>query len=203
MRHSIAAGLTGLALVSIAACSKPAPGAAGSSPAAGAPAASGPLSAAQFPQRKPGLWRQQISMDGDASGPGMQLCVDATSDAKMQAFAQHIPGAKCSPPQMNRNLDGSINVAETCDMGASGKSSSTGVIKGDFNSTYTMTMDSQISGSPMTQMNGDHKMVITATWTGPCGPGQKGGDMITADGTVRHMLDDEASSSNAAPAGTN
>jgi len=203
MRHSIAAGLTGLALVSIAACSKPAPGAAGSSPAAGAPAASGPLSAAQFPQRKPGLWRQQISMDGDASGPGLQLCVDATSDAKMSAFAQHIPGAKCAPPQLNRNLDGSISVAESCDMGASGKSTSTGLIKGDFNSAYTMTMDSQISGSPLAQMNGDHKMAITATWTGPCAPGQRGGDIVRPDGSVHNVLDDDAARSNAAPAGTN
>jgi hypothetical protein len=198
MRLHIAAGLTGLALVSLAACGKPAPGAAGSAPATGAPAAPGPISVSQFPQRKPGLWQQTIAMDGPATGPGMKLCVDATSDAKMQTFAQHMPGATCSPPQMTRNLDGSINVAETCDMGASGKSTSTGVIKGDFNSSYTVTMDTQMSGSPVAQMNGDHKMTITATWTGPCTPGQRGGDMVMPDGATRNVLDSEAARSNAA-----
>jgi hypothetical protein len=160
MRHYITAGLTGLALVSLAACGKSATNTAGSA-SAGAPAAAGPMSVSQFPARKPGLWRQVIGMDGPPSGPGMKICVDAGSDAKISAFGRHMPGAKCSPAQMTRNLDGSIAVAETCDMGDSGKSSTTGVIKGDFNSSYTVTMDSQISGSPMAQMNGDHKMVIT------------------------------------------
>lgn len=200
MRVHIAVGLTGLALVSLAACNKPAPGTGGSAPAAAAPATAGPISVSQFPRRKPGLWQQTIAMDGPASGPGMKLCVDATSDAKMQAFAQHAPGATCSPPQLTRNLDGSINIAESCDMGASGKSNSTGVIKGDFNSSYTVVMDTQMSGSPVAQMNGDHKMTITATWTGPCAPGQRGGDMVMPDGTTRNVLDSEAARSNAAPA---
>jgi hypothetical protein len=203
MRHYIAAGLTGLALVSLAACGKSATTAGGSS-SAGAPAASGPVSLSQFPARKPGLWQQVMAMDGPASGPGFKLCIDAASDARMSAFARRSPGAKCSPAQMTRNLDGSIGVTETCDMGASGKASTTGVIKGDFNSSYTVTMDSQISGSPMAQMNGDHKMIITATWLGPCAPGQKGGDMIFPNGMVRNTLDDQSSASggNAAPAGT-
>jgi hypothetical protein len=206
MRHHIAAGLTGLALISLAACGKPAPGAGGSSSAAGAgaPAASGPVSVSAFPARKAGLWQQVIAMDGPATGPGFKVCIDAASDAKMSAL-RHTPGAKCSPAQMTRNLDGSIGVAETCDMGASGKSSTTGVIKGDFNSSYTVTMDSQISGSPMAQMNGEHKMTITATWLGPCAPGQKGGDMIFPGGMVRNTLDDQAGAGggNAAPAAGN
>ena len=204
MRVTIAAGLTGLALVSLAACGKSATTAGGSSSAA-APAASGPVSLSQFPARKPGLWQQVMAMDGPANGPGFKLCIDAASDAKMTAFARHMPGSKCAPAQMTRNLDGSIGVTETCDMGASGKASTTGVIRGDFNSSYTETMDSQISGSPVAQMNGDHKMTITATWLGPCAPGQKGGDMIFPNGMVRNTLDEQSSASGGAtaPAGTN
>jgi hypothetical protein len=88
-------------------------------------------------------------------------------------------------------------------MGARGKVSTTGVIKGDFNSNYTVTMDSQITGSPTAQMNGDHKMTIAATWLGPCAPGQKGGDMIFPNGMVRNTLDDQSARNNAAPAATN
>jgi len=205
MRVTIAAGLTGLALISLAACGKP--GASnGSAPAASA-SATAPGGPAAMPQRKPGLWEQAIGMDGPPSGPPLKLCVDAASEAQMSAFAQHIPGATCSPPQMTHNLDGSMNMSESCDMGANGKSATTGVVKGDFNSSYTVTMDTQISGSPMAAMNGDHKMTITATWTGPCAPGQRGGDMIRPDGSVHNVLDDEshaaAAMSNSAPAGGN
>jgi Protein of unknown function (DUF3617) len=205
MRLLIAASLTGMALVSLAACSKPAgngaPGADAS--AAGPSLPGGPVTAVQM-QRKPGLWKQTISMDGDAPGPGMQYCVDANSEAKLSAFAQHIPGANCTAPQMVRNLDGSINMNESCDMGANGKATTTGVIKGDFNSGYTATMDTQMSGSPVAQMNGEHKMVIVANWTGPCAPGQRGGDIIMGDGSTHNMLDDQAAApaagGNAAPA---
>ena len=68
MRHCTAAALTSLALISLAACGKSATTAGGTSSAA-APGASGPVSVTQFPARKPGLWQQQIAMDGPASGP--------------------------------------------------------------------------------------------------------------------------------------
>jgi hypothetical protein len=194
MRIVFAAGLTSVALISLAACSKPAPGAGAASGPAASTAPSGPLTAAQIPHRKPGLWRQTIAMDGAAdTGPGTQLCVDETSEAKMSAFAQRMPGGvHCPAPQFTRNLDGSMSFAQSCDMGASGKASTTGVIKGDFNSGYTSVMDTQYSGSPVAAVNGDHKMTITATWTGPCAPGQRGGDMIMPGGMKRNILDDEA-----------
>ena len=199
MRLTTAAGLTGVALISLAACNNPPSNASGNSVASVAPTAGAPA-AGQLPQRKPGLWTQTVSMDGAPSGGrGMQLCVDAATDAKLSAFAQHAPGAACAPPQITRNLDGSMTMAESCDMGANGKSSTTGVIKGDFSSSYTADMTTQISGSPMAQMNGVHKMVITATWTGPCAPGQRGGDMVLGNGMTRNVLDDVS----AAPGGGN
>lgn len=200
MRIFVAATLTGLALVSLAACNQPAPSANGSSApgaAPAAPAASGPLTADQYPHRRPGLWTTVIGMDGPPSGPGTQMCVDANSEARLSAFAQHIPGATCSPIQIVRNLDGSMNVSESCDMGANGKIVTNGVIRGDFNTSYTEQMDSQMTGSQVAQMNGDHKMTATGTWTGPCAPGQRGGDVILANGQTRNLLDDEAAQTNA------
>ncbi len=182
------------ALVALAGCSKPAPTAAapGSAPAAASASAPGPLTVNQFPHRKPGLWRQVMTIDGAApAGPGMQLCVDEASEAKMSAVAQRMPGgAHCPPAQFTRNLDGSIGFTESCDTGANGKSASSGTIKGDMNAGYTEEIDSQYSGSPVAALNGAHKMTITATWVGPCGPGQRGGDMIMANGFKRNMLDD-------------
>jgi hypothetical protein len=186
MRIVSAAGLTAVALVSLAACSKSAPAAGGSSAVANA---AGPLSINQIPHRKPGLWSQTISMDGGAVGGATQLCVDAASEAQMSlAAAQSTPGAQCAAPQFNRNLDGSLSFTAACDMGANGKIQTTGVIKGDFNSGYTSTMSSSTSGSPEAAMNGTHTMLITATWTGPCAPGQVGGDMVLANGMKMNVL---------------
>jgi hypothetical protein len=188
MRIVFAAGLAGLALVSLTACNKSAPasGDASSGAVAAAPA-SGPVTLDQIPHRSPGLWSQTIATDGAPAGPGaMQLCVDAASEAKMSVLAQHIQGAHCTPPQFTRNLDGSLAFSESCDMGTAGKIQTTGVMKGDFNSSYTTTMSSTTSGSSIAALNGAHTMVITATRTGPCAPGQKGGDMILANGMVVH-----------------
>jgi Protein of unknown function (DUF3617) len=186
MRILIAAGLTGMALVSLAACNKSAPaggGAASSAAASGMAVAAGPLSVDQLPHRKPGLWKQTMSMDGGPAGPGAsQLCVDAASEAKLSLAAQNVPGAKCDTPRFTRNLDGSLSFSGGCDMGANGKTQTTGTIRGDFDSGYTSTMSTSMTGSPVAAMNGVHTMVITATWTGPCAPGQTGGDMILPNG---------------------
>jgi hypothetical protein len=171
MRLALAAGLTGLALTSLGACVKPAP-------AAGGPAA--------LPHRKPGLWTQTISLDGRPNETAIRLCVDAASEAKTWAFRQRVAGGQCPPPQITLDPDGTIHLAESCDLGAKGKTVTTGVIKGDFNSSYTYAIDSRSSGNPNPQLNGEHKLTIAATWTGPCGPGQTGGDMILPDGSVRH-----------------
>jgi hypothetical protein len=188
MRSVLAVGLSALSIVSLASCNRSGSTASDASSSTGNAAASGPLTADQIPHRKPGLWQQTIAMDGAQAGPGIQLCVDANSEAKMSLAAQNVPGAHCDTPQFTRNLDGSLTFSSGCDMGANGKIQSTGTIKGDFNSGYTATIDSTTSGSPVAATNGAHTMVVTATWTGPCAPGQVGGDMIFANGMKLNPL---------------
>jgi hypothetical protein len=191
MRIWIAAGLMGATAVSLAACNKPAPAAAGNA-APGASAAAGPagpLTADQIPHRKPGLWVQTMSMDGEApSGPGIKLCVDETSEAKMNIAAQKAPGAACTS-QFSRNADGTIGVTSSCDMGKNGSQKTTGVFTGDFGSGYTAVMHTTYVGSPVASLNGDHTMTIVAKWTGPCAPGQKGGDITLPNGMTHNALD--------------
>jgi hypothetical protein len=196
MRIALVAGLAAVSIASLAACNKAGPTSAGSV----APAVSGPLTADQIPHRKPGLWKQTVSMEGAPVGSGFtQLCVDANSEAKMSLAAQSVPGAHCNAPQFTRNLDGSLTFTGGCDMGANGKLQSTGTIKGDFNSGYTATVSTTTSGSPLAAVNGARTMVITATWTGPCAPGQVGGDMILTNGMKVNVLRAAA----AAPSGGN
>jgi hypothetical protein len=190
MRILFAAGLTGLAIVSLAACNKPGAAAGSSADAGAGPVAAGPLSVDQIPHRKPGLWKQTMSMAGAPANAGaMELCVDAASEAKMNLAAQNVAGAKCATPQFNRALDGAISFSNSCDMGANGKIQTTGTIKGDFDSSYVATISTTTTGAPYPQMNGAHTMVVTATWTGPCAPGQTGGDMILPNGMKVNALD--------------
>jgi hypothetical protein len=208
MRAFIAAGLMSAAIVSLGACSKPAPGgnAAAAPGSPGASASAGPTGALtpdQFPHRKPGLWTQIMGLDQAPTGPGMKLCVDDASEAKMSAFAQKMPGeAKCDI-HVTRNLDGSMNVASTCAMGAAGKVTTTGVIKGDFNSSFTETMNTVYSGSPVAALNGPHTLTIVDTWTGPCPPGARGGDLTLGNGTTHNVLDDDAARAGASNAAGN
>jgi hypothetical protein len=202
MRALITAGLLGAAAVSLAACNQPggsgnaavnsaAGGASAAAPGATA-AAAGPMTADQIPHRRPGLWKQVMALDGAASpGPGMQICVDEASEAKLNMAAmQSMHGMQCSQT-FARNIDGSIAVAGDCNGGANGVTTTNGTIRGDFNSGYTMEMHTSMKGSPMPQMNGDHTMTITATWTGPCAPGQRGGDVILPNGATHSMLDSQ------------
>jgi hypothetical protein len=193
MRLMTATSLAAASLLLLAGCGKPAPKAGGeaASTAAGpAPAAPGPLTPQQIPHRKPGLWEQAVSMDGTGvGGPTMKLCVDEQSEAKMSLAAQNMPGAHCGTPVFTRNLDGSLSFTGSCDMGEGGKVQTVGTVKGDFNSSYTVSIDSERTGSPVEAMNGKHKMTVTATRLGDCAAGQKGGDMVMANGATINMLD--------------
>lgn len=200
MRVFVAAGLMGAALVSLAACSKApasnaaaAPGAPDASASAPAGAA-GPLTPDQFPHRKPGLWTMVMGMDAPPSGPGTKLCVDEASEAKMSAFAQQkMPGGGHCDTHVSRNLDGSLNVSSACDMGSNGKVTTTGTVKGDFNSSFTEAMNTTYAGSPVAALNGNHTMTIVQSWAGPCPPGARPGDLTMGNGVTHNILDDEAS----------
>ena len=183
MRVFVVAGLTGVALVCLGACNKPA-GTASSSPSvAAAPAApASPVTLQSIPHRRPGLWSQSMTMTGQpAQMPTIQVCVDEASEAKMSMISQQTKDSKCAPPQLTRNLDGSIAFTTNCDMGAIGKISTTGTVKGDFNSAYTVAMTSVSTGGASGAVK-THTIVLTATRVGDCAPGQKGGDIIMANG---------------------
>lgn len=194
MRVLILAGMTGVALASLAACNKPAPSAAGgaqtSQTAAAPAAASNSISLQDLPHRKAGLWRQTMTMTGvDRAMPAIEACTDAASEAKLSLLGQHKSKDLCQSQQFSRNLDGSISFNVSCDQGVHGKTVSSGVITGDYNSSYQIAMDSKTTGASLPQANTERKMTITATWTGPCAPGQRGGDMIMPNGQKINLTD--------------
>jgi hypothetical protein len=94
----------------------------------------------------------------------------------------------CSKTAMSRGLDGSWSFSSVCNVGAGGKTTTSGVITGDFNSKYEMTAESTTEGASAPQMNGPHKMAMEAVWVGPCPAGFKPGDMELPGGMKMNML---------------
>jgi hypothetical protein len=197
MRTAMAAGLTtlaiigGLTAIGLAACNKTPAGAPASGQAA-APAAPSAPSANLLPQRKPGLWSQQIAVADSAHAmPAMQVCLDAASDAKLSMMGSQMSHKNCQTGQLTHNLDGSWAVSSSCDFGPGGKVVSNGVITGDFNNSYQVQLTSTTTGAAYAGANGEHKMTITSTYQGPCPAGWVGGDMMI-NGMKMNMLKAES-----------
>lgn len=127
------------------------------------------------PQRKAGLWAQ--TMTGQGMHQTMKMCLDSDTDAKMAIWGQAM--SKDNPCSKNSVTPtaGGWKFESECDMGGAGHLVSTGTATGDFNSKYTVKINSVTTGSSMPQANGAHEMSIDATWEGACPAGMKAGDV--------------------------
>lgn len=181
-------GMTVLAVsaLALAACGKkdsdkaaPVPGAASE-----APAGADDITA---PTRKAGLWRQTVTSAGVTQT--MRLCTDEATEAKFSVWGGQASKDMCSKQEVKRGLTGDITFTSVCDMGSGGKVTTTGSMKGDFASKYTVTAKSVTEGAGAPQMNGEHDMLMEAVWEGPCPADFRPGDMEVAGGYKFNILD--------------
>lgn len=164
------------ALAALAACgqkSETKTAAPATSPEAPAPATP---AAPAWPKRKPGLWTQTMNLKAQGFSRSFRFCIDESSDQKMGLNSQG-PDKQCQQKSMTRGLDGSWTIVSACDMGAAGKTDSTIHVAGDFNTRYVMDLASTTTGAAQPALNGEHKMSMTAEWSGPCPAGWTGGDV--------------------------
>lgn len=149
-------------------------------------AVSVPALAAVFdpPPRKPGLWTLTNTVAGRTLSS--RMCLDAAADKKLTVIGQ-TGGKGCSVLDMTRTPDG-MKFHSVC-KGASGITMTTdGAIKGDYSRSYTLTADTTTTGASISMLNKTSHMQIVASWTSPCAPGQKPGDMILANGMKVNIL---------------
>jgi hypothetical protein len=147
--------------------------------------------ALDVPPRRPGLW--QMTMTFEDNGLPQQVikqCIDAETDKLMNSLGGNMRKESCAAPDV-QHVGDTIVVNSTCKFGGS-TNVSHAVVTGDFNSAYTVKVDSRRSGPPVPGMppGGDMKMTIGAKWLGPCTAGQKPGDMIMGNGmtiNIRNM----------------
>jgi len=143
-----------------------------------------------LPHQKLGLWLQDTTTMGQRLTS--QFCFDAATQARMSAFSSTMAHCdKCQPGPIVHGADGSWTNVNTCEFRPGVKRTTRAVISGDFNSKLTMTLTSLPGGAPI--------MNMTSTWTGPCKPGQRGGDVILSNGMKMNMLDLKASGPTGVP----
>jgi len=153
---------------------------------AAAPAAAAPAPTA-WPKRKPGLWTQTMTLKAQGFTRSFRFCVDATSDEKMGLDSQG-DDKRCQRKSMTRGADGSWTVVSSCDMGPAGRTDSTIHVSGDFDTRYVMDLTSTTTGAAQPAMNGEHRMSMTAEWSGACPASWSGGDVEMPGGRRINLL---------------
>ncbi|AWN49533.1 hypothetical protein DK419_26980 [Methylobacterium terrae] len=142
--------------------------------------AASPLSADTLPARKAGLWESKtVSAEGNTTA---RQCIDEKTDQLAQGA---LGGGQCSKRIFTRTSTGYTGETE-CKIGPI-SASGTSVITGDFASKVHMDVDTTLTGIPNMKEPVRRKMVIDATYLGPCEAGQSPGDIILPDGKIVKM----------------
>ena len=148
-----------------------------------------PAFALDMPPRKAGLWEMKMSMEGRSMPmQTFQHCIDAATDKAMNDVGGGMRAEQCSKQDMQRSGN-TITVNSVCNIGAA-TTTSRAVVTGDFNSAYTVKMNSKREGGPaIPGMPAETNMTIEAKWLGPCKADQKPGDIIMANGMKMNVSD--------------
>jgi len=120
----------------------------------------------------------------------MKQCTDAASDKLMNGnFGGGAQQGNCSQKNVE-HVGNTMIVDSVCKFG-SATTSSHAVITGSFDSGYTVDVTSSRQGAPTPGMpaSGSTHMKIEAKWLGPCGAGERPGDMMMGNGMKMNIFD--------------
>ena len=139
-----------------------------------------------YPQLKPGLWEIDAQQQRASDRPKRRRCaIDATVQKEMFDMGAGAMKGMCSKHDFR--LSGGRGTGDfVCDMGDSKMhSKSVMVMNGDtgYRTQIHTTYDPPFMG--IAQID----TVVTARRLGPCKPGQRPGDMTTANGHDRQLRD--------------
>ena len=143
----------------------------------------------EMPLRKAGLWEIVVKAGGSMPPMTMHQCTDAASDKAMTTMFGS-PQQLCSEQKMQKVGD-TIVVDSVCTI-AGTKSTTHAVIKGDFNSAYTVNAETKREGGGGAMMapgGGASNVAMEAKWTGACQADQKPGDIIMPGGMKMNIAD--------------
>lgn len=131
------------------------------------------------PHQRLGLWQSSGVMVGQ--NVSSQYCMDAASEAEMNAFSSQLRNKSCRSSSVTHNADGSWSSSSTCEYTRGKLRTTHATVTGDFNSKITMVMKYEGSDKP--------EITMAMTWMGPCEAGMRGGDVIMSNGMKMNVLD--------------
>lgn len=138
-----------------------------------------------IPPRKAGEWKIEMVPEKAAPAMTFQLCLDAATDAALMQAGAGMAGGQCTvsaPVQEG----GGIAFDGSCDMGGM-KTTSHTVLTGDFQSSYSMQITSDVEGAPAGMPK--HSVITqNATYVGACPAGMAPGDMVMPGGMKVNAL---------------
>jgi len=147
--------------------------------------------ALDMPMRKAGLWELKMEFQGrNLPAQLMQQCTDAATDKFMTFNFGGAAERNCQKRDV-RNNGGTITVDSVCQFGDA-VTTSHAVVSGDFNSAYTVQINSTRQGGrpmPGVEPGTESHMTIAAKWLGPCVAGQKPGDVMMGNGIRMNVLE--------------
>lgn len=187
MRLKLSHVLGAAALLALAACNRGEEESAAPAPPSPEAAAPAPGPAATAPQRKPGLWEQRVSSEGMVQVS--RICLDEALEARFNWWGQQATSEACEKNLVSQRTDGAWQFSSVCDMGAGGRTTTSGVASGDFDNRYVVEAESSTVGAQAPQMNGTRQIRIEAVWQGACPEGFRPGDMELPGGVRINLLD--------------
>ncbi len=181
----------GLAVLALAACNRngdeaPEQASEPDAPAQAEASAEGAAPPAP-PRRKAGLWEQRVSTEGMVQVS--RICIDEALERRLSWWGQQATTEGCEKNLVTRRTDGGWQFSSVCDMGTGGKTTTSGVATGDFDSRYVVQAQSSTVGAEAPQMNGTRQINIESAWQGACPEGFRPGDMELPGGIRLNLLD--------------
>jgi hypothetical protein len=133
-----------------------------------------PVSAADAPMRKAGLWEVKTTIEGQGRPVTVQQCIDAATDQMLQSSAGPFAAPLCTGRDVTKS-DTGMTIDTHCSF--NGKAANAhAVVSGSFDSAYVMTVTAEGGALPPV------KMTIEGKWLSACAAGQQAGDVIMANG---------------------
>lgn len=143
----------------------------------------------ETPTRKPGLWKQTITVEGMSNLPQVSFCIDASVDRKLAWWGQQGARGGCRKNDVVHNADGSWSFESICEAPTGTRTVTSGKATGDFQSTYRVEATTTTVGAPTPALNGTKKVVLDVAWQGPCPSGMRPGDMRLPDGSLLNLVE--------------
>lgn len=170
-----------LAALGVQGCSRPVDGQSASDNPVG-PAAR------PFPQRTPGLWRQQVLTPLLRAPEVTKVCISSETDALLSWWS---PASRksCAKDIFLKRDDGSWEFDADCKLGSI-RTVQTGSIVGDFARRYQLTASVTTSGSADPRLNGTIQVYVDGERLGDCPADMRPGDVEQANGVRLNVVDE-------------